>query len=107
MRSLSRSRFIATDLSHRERVQSGGGLIFDSAHGAPGLKGWFREDMRLPYCTTMAGAQAAVEGIRALKTQPFEVRPLQDFTRADFSFLSSRAGLPSRGTSANRFCFPL
>ena len=36
-------------------------------------------DMRLPYCTTMAGAQAAVEGIRALKTQPFEVKALQDY----------------------------
>ncbi len=36
-------------------------------------------DMRLPYCTTMAGAQAAVEGIRALKTQPFQVKPLQDY----------------------------
>ncbi|HLI81221.1 MAG TPA: carbamoyl-phosphate synthase large subunit, partial [Candidatus Binataceae bacterium] len=36
-------------------------------------------DMRLPYCTTMAGAQAAVEGIRALKTQPFTVKALQDY----------------------------
>jgi carbamoyl-phosphate synthase large subunit len=36
-------------------------------------------DMRLPYCTTMAGAQAAVEGILALKTQPFEVKALQDY----------------------------
>jgi len=36
-------------------------------------------DMRLPYCTTMAGAQAAVEGIRALKTQRFEVKALQDY----------------------------
>jgi hypothetical protein len=62
------TRGLATNHSHRERVQSGGGLIFESPHGAPGLKGWFREDMRLPYCTTMAGAQAAVEGIRALKT---------------------------------------
>ena len=35
--------------------------------------------MRLPYCTTMAGAQAAVEGIRALKTQPFEAKALQDY----------------------------
>jgi hypothetical protein len=30
--------------------------------------------MHLPYCTTMADAQASVEGIRALKTQPFEVK---------------------------------
>ena len=36
-------------------------------------------DMRLPFCTTMAGAQAAVEGIRALKTQTFEVKALQDY----------------------------
>jgi carbamoyl-phosphate synthase large subunit len=36
-------------------------------------------DLRLPYCTTMAGAQAAVEGIRALKTQPFQVKALQDY----------------------------
>jgi carbamoyl-phosphate synthase large subunit len=36
-------------------------------------------DMRLPFCTTMVGAQAAVEGIRALKTQPFEVKALQDY----------------------------
>lgn len=35
--------------------------------------------MRLPFCTTMAGAQAAVEGIRALKTQRFEVKALQDY----------------------------
>jgi len=27
----------------------------------------------------MAGAQAAVEGIRALKTQRFEVKALQDY----------------------------
>jgi carbamoyl-phosphate synthase large subunit len=36
-------------------------------------------DMRLPYCTTMNGANAAVEGIRALKTQPFTVQALQDY----------------------------
>jgi carbamoyl-phosphate synthase large subunit len=39
-------------------------------------------ELRLPYCTTMAGAQAAVEGIYALKHQPFEVRALQDYHRA-------------------------
>ncbi len=39
-------------------------------------------ELRLPYFTTMAGAKAAVEGIRALKTQPFEVRALQDYHRA-------------------------
>ncbi|MGO9451430.1 MAG: carbamoyl-phosphate synthase large subunit [Candidatus Binataceae bacterium] len=38
-------------------------------------------EQRLPYFTTMAGAQAAVEGIRALKTQRFEVRALQDYHR--------------------------
>ena len=36
-------------------------------------------DLRLPFCTTMVGAQAAVEGIRALKTQPFQVKALQDY----------------------------
>ncbi|HEY6394703.1 MAG TPA: hypothetical protein VIX12_04740, partial [Candidatus Binataceae bacterium] len=38
-------------------------------------------ERRLPYFTTMAGAQAAVEGIRALKTRTFEVRALQDYHR--------------------------
>jgi carbamoyl-phosphate synthase large subunit len=38
-------------------------------------------DLRLPYFTTMAGAKAAVEGIEALKNQPFEVRALQDYHR--------------------------
>ena len=36
-------------------------------------------DMRLPFCTTMAGGQAAVEGILALKTQTFTVKALQDY----------------------------
>jgi hypothetical protein len=36
-------------------------------------------EMRLPFCTTMAGAQAAVEGIAALKDGRFEVRALQDY----------------------------
>jgi carbamoyl-phosphate synthase large subunit len=38
-------------------------------------------ELRLPYFTTMAGAFAAVEGIRAMKSQPFEVRALQDYHR--------------------------
>ncbi len=38
-------------------------------------------ELRLPYFTTMAGAQAAVEGIHALKTEPFRVRALQDYHR--------------------------
>jgi carbamoyl-phosphate synthase large subunit len=38
-------------------------------------------EQRLPYFTTMAGAKAAVEGILALKTQPLEVRALQDYHR--------------------------
>jgi carbamoyl-phosphate synthase large subunit len=38
-------------------------------------------EMRLPYFTTMAGAHASVEGIRALKREPFEVRALQDYHR--------------------------
>jgi carbamoyl-phosphate synthase large subunit len=39
-------------------------------------------ELRLPYCTTMAGAKAAVDGIFALKHQAFEVRALQDYHRA-------------------------
>src|SRR5581483_11491847 len=38
-------------------------------------------EQRQPYFTTMAGARAAVEGIRALKNEPFEVRALQDYHR--------------------------
>jgi carbamoyl-phosphate synthase large subunit len=36
-------------------------------------------EMRLPFFTTMAGAQAAVEGIAALKRERLEVRALQDY----------------------------
>ncbi len=36
-------------------------------------------ELRLPYFTTMAGAEAAVEAIRALKTERFDVRALQDY----------------------------
>jgi len=36
---------------------------------------------RLPYFTTMAGARAAVEGIRALRSEGLEVRALQDYHR--------------------------
>ncbi len=36
-------------------------------------------EQQLPYCTTMAGAQAAVEAIAALKRGPLEVRALQDY----------------------------
>ena len=39
-------------------------------------------ELRLPFFTTMVGAKAGVEGIRALKTQPLEVRALQDYHRA-------------------------
>jgi carbamoyl-phosphate synthase large subunit len=39
-------------------------------------------ELRLPYCTTMAGAKAAVDGIFALKHQEFEVRALQDYHRS-------------------------
>jgi carbamoyl-phosphate synthase large subunit len=38
-------------------------------------------EMRLPFFTTMAGAQAAVEGIAALRREYFEVRALQDYHR--------------------------
>src|SRR5581483_5309172 len=40
-------------------------------------------EMRLPFCTTMAGAQAAVEGIAALKREGIEVRALQDYQPAN------------------------
>ncbi|MDI7860924.1 carbamoyl-phosphate synthase large subunit [Rhizobiaceae bacterium n13] len=36
---------------------------------------------KVPYYTTMAGAQAAAEAIRALKAGNLEVRPLQDYFR--------------------------
>ncbi len=36
-------------------------------------------EQKLPYFTTMAGAQAAVEAIAALKHAPLEVRALQDY----------------------------
>src|SRR6185437_14878737 len=36
-------------------------------------------ELRLPFFTTMAGAQAAVEAIAALKSEPSDVRPLQDY----------------------------
>jgi carbamoyl-phosphate synthase large subunit len=36
-------------------------------------------ELRLPYFTTLAGANAAVEAIRALRTSPIEVRALQDY----------------------------
>ncbi|HUA33119.1 MAG TPA: carbamoyl-phosphate synthase large subunit [Candidatus Binataceae bacterium] len=39
-------------------------------------------ELRLPFFTTMSGANAGVQGIRALKTQPLEVRSLQDYHRA-------------------------
>ncbi len=39
-------------------------------------------EMKLPYCTTMAGAQAAVEAIAVLKEGSLEVRALQDYHRA-------------------------
>ncbi|MFZ0887525.1 MAG: carbamoyl-phosphate synthase large subunit [Candidatus Binataceae bacterium] len=38
-------------------------------------------EMKLPYFTTMAGAQAAVEGIAALKHGTPDVRPLQEYHR--------------------------
>ncbi|HEU4345435.1 MAG TPA: carbamoyl-phosphate synthase large subunit [Candidatus Binatia bacterium] len=36
-------------------------------------------DYRVPYFTTMAGAEAAAEGIEYLKRQEFDVRALQDY----------------------------
>ncbi len=38
-------------------------------------------ELKLPFFTTMAGARAAVEGIRALRSERFEVRALQDYHR--------------------------
>jgi carbamoyl-phosphate synthase large subunit len=38
-------------------------------------------ELRLPYVTTIAGAGAAVEAMRALRHEPFEVRALQDYYR--------------------------
>jgi carbamoyl-phosphate synthase large subunit len=36
-------------------------------------------DYQVPYFTTMAGAEAAADGIELLKKQEFEVRPLQEY----------------------------
>jgi carbamoyl-phosphate synthase large subunit len=38
-------------------------------------------EMRIPFFTTMSGANAGVQAIRALKSQPLEVRSLQDYHR--------------------------
>jgi carbamoyl-phosphate synthase large subunit len=37
--------------------------------------------LNIPYCTTMPGAFAAVQAIRALREGDLEVRPLQDYHR--------------------------
>ncbi len=39
-------------------------------------------ELRLPYFTTMAGASAAVDAVRALRAGPLEVRALQDYHRS-------------------------
>ncbi len=39
-------------------------------------------ELRIPFFTTMSGAKAVVQGIRALKTEALEVRSLQDYHRA-------------------------
>jgi carbamoyl-phosphate synthase large subunit len=49
-------------------------------------------EMRLPFCTTMAGAKAAVEGIEALRANGYDVRALQDYHREDRSEASSQQG---------------
>jgi carbamoyl-phosphate synthase large subunit len=36
-------------------------------------------ELRLPFFTTMAGAQAAVEALAALRANPLGVRALQDY----------------------------
>ncbi|MBV8771734.1 MAG: carbamoyl-phosphate synthase large subunit [Deltaproteobacteria bacterium] len=38
-------------------------------------------ELRLPFFTTMAGAQAAVEAIAAMQVNPFGIRALQDYHR--------------------------
>jgi carbamoyl-phosphate synthase large subunit len=53
-------------------------------------------EMRLPFCTTMAGAQAAVEGIAALRDGRFEVRALQDYHSDSHS--ADRAAEPAPET---------
>jgi carbamoyl-phosphate synthase large subunit len=39
-------------------------------------------ELRLPYFTTMAGASAVVDAVRALRAGPLEVRALQDYHRS-------------------------
>ena len=56
-------------------------------------------ELRLPFFTTMAGAQAAVEAIAALKDGALEVRALQDYHRIVTPIiapLSCGAGKPPR-----------
>ena len=42
-------------------------------------------DYQVPYFTTMAGAEAATEGIELLKQSEFEVKALQDYDMPEFS----------------------
>jgi carbamoyl-phosphate synthase large subunit len=42
-------------------------------------------DYQVPYFTTMAGAEAATEGIELLKQSEFEVKALQDYDMPQFS----------------------
>jgi hypothetical protein len=42
-------------------------------------------DYQVPYFTTMAGAEAATEGIELLKQSEFEVKALQDYATPEFS----------------------
>ena len=43
-----------------------------------------RVDYQVPYFTTMAGAEAATEGIELLKQSEFDVKALQDYAMPEF-----------------------
>ncbi|MDJ0950229.1 MAG: carbamoyl-phosphate synthase large subunit [Alphaproteobacteria bacterium] len=64
-------------------------LVFNTTRGGQSIADSFsiRETAlthRIPYCTTVAGARAAVEAVAALKTGSLEVAPLQSYFEMSF-----------------------
>jgi carbamoyl-phosphate synthase large subunit len=64
-------------------------LVFNTTDGVQAVSDSFsiRRNaltLKIPYYTTLAGAIAAVEGIRAMKTGSLEVAPLQSYFKSTF-----------------------
>ena len=64
-------------------------LVFNTTDGVQAVSDSFsiRRNaltLKIPYYTTLAGAIAAVEGIRAMKTGTLEVAPLQSYFKSTF-----------------------